>query len=402
MFFKKAILLLLCFVSPFFSEGAFAQINLVPNPSFENIYSCPYNYYIDTAVGWSTPKNGGGGAPDLYNECASGTIAGVPVNNNNLGFQNAHSGKGYAGIGVASSNQPIIREYIQCKLKNKLKAGNNYCITFYVSFFNQCLAYIKPMGAYLDSGNVYAPTSNGLAIANPQIYNTGQQLSDTLNWMQIEGSFVAAGIETYITLGNFFTDAGSDIGFIGTPTFWSSYYYIDDVSVIDISTPAFSGNDTIIIPGDSVFIGRPPEVGLNEDCIWFVNNQPIDTVAGMWVKPTITTTYVLQQSICGTVTYDSVKINISGVGVNELNNNGGLEIYPNPVNSSITIEFKNKNVSESDFEIINMLGQVQKINVELKGTTNTINIEDLPAGIYFIKAINKINGLVSISKFVKE
>ena len=40
---------------------SFAQINLVSNPSFELITSCPSGFYqIDSASGWSTPKNGGG------------------------------------------------------------------------------------------------------------------------------------------------------------------------------------------------------------------------------------------------------------------------------------------------------------------------------------------------------
>ena len=41
MLLKRNILLLLCCTSPFFTDGAFAQINLVPNPSFEDISACP-------------------------------------------------------------------------------------------------------------------------------------------------------------------------------------------------------------------------------------------------------------------------------------------------------------------------------------------------------------------------
>ena len=40
---------------------SFTQVNLVSNPSFEIIYSCPSGAnQLDTAVGWSTPINGGG------------------------------------------------------------------------------------------------------------------------------------------------------------------------------------------------------------------------------------------------------------------------------------------------------------------------------------------------------
>jgi len=386
---NKMIIAVLAYI--IYVNTAFSQINLVPNPSFENIKHCPTGgSQIDSAIAWSTPKNGGGGDPDLFNSCSTPNACGVPFNTFNLSYQWAHSGIGYAGIDVALNTSPNnSREYIQSKLLSKLIGGRNYCITFYASLTNHSTESIKPLGAYLDSGNVYAPTYNGLAIANPQIYNTTQQLSDTLNWMKVEGSFTASGIETYITLGNFFTDANSDT-VISDPTnsgVWFSYYYIDDVSVIDISTPAHAGNDTTIISGDSVFVGRPPEVGLNEDCIWFVNSLPIDTVAGMWVKPTTTTTYVLQQSICGTVTYDSVKVNVSGVGINELSNREGLKIYPNPFTFQTTISF-NEIQKNTTIKIMDVLGKEIK-TVLLSGAKSlTIEKGEMQSGIYFVQVID--------------
>lgn len=384
---KKIIILFIC-TNLFRLEGVFAQINLVANPSFEDLKHCPTGGgQIDSTIAWNTPKNGGGGNPEVFNACSSSNICGVPLNTFYQSYQWPHSGNGYAGIDVAiSSNPDNFREYIQSKMLNKLKGGA-YCVTFYVSLDNPSKAFIKPLGAYLDSGNVSAPAPHGIAAVTPQVYNTLQQLSDTLNWMKVEGSFVAAGIETYITIGNFFTDADSDIGFWGVPSGWSSYYYIDDVSVIDVSTLAHAGNDTTIIPGDSVFIGRTPEVGLNEDCIWFVNNQPIDTVAGMWVKPTITTTYVLQQSICGTVTYDSVKINISGVGVNELNNNEGLEIYPNPVKDELIVDSKYLIGKEASITIYDVLGN-KVIQLKNRNVSQSIDVRGLKEGVYFIDINN--------------
>ena len=39
----------------------FSQVNLVFNPSFEIIHSCPNGgSQLDSTVGWSTPINGGG------------------------------------------------------------------------------------------------------------------------------------------------------------------------------------------------------------------------------------------------------------------------------------------------------------------------------------------------------
>ncbi|MBU0489092.1 MAG: hypothetical protein KKD31_14195, partial [Bacteroidetes bacterium] len=288
-----------------------AQVNLVINPGFEEVNSCPDNAgQLNYAVGWSTPLIGGAGNPELYHTCCTQpSMCGIPLNCNNYSFQFSHSGEGYAGIDVLFSYYiDDWREYIQTKLTGKLIAGHTYCVRLYCSLSDQCRSYITSLGIYFDNGDVSPPSPHGLAPVSPQILNTLQPLSDTINWMEIEGSFVATGTEEYLTIGNFSPDSTSGIGFFGTPSSWVSYYYIDDVSVIDINQPAFAGNDTFIHPGDSAFIGRTPEVGLNDDCIWSVNGSPIDTIAGMWVKPDSTTTYFLEQTICGNVSYDTVTI----------------------------------------------------------------------------------------------
>ncbi len=389
---KKLIFMCL---SPFLSEGAFAQVNLVKNPSFENIYHCPNGPgEIDSAVNWRTPVNGGGGSPELYSSCYTGVDIGVPINNSHQSFQQPHFGNNYAGIDVISSYQiNNWREYIQGDLIDTLITGKTYCVTFYASLLNFMGAFIKPLGVYLDNGAISAPAPHGLAPYTPQVYNTGQQLSDTLNWMKIEGSFTANGTERYITIGNFFTDAASDIGFVGTPAHWYSYYYIDDVSVIDFSTQAYAGRDSTIALGDSVFVGRPPEVGLNEDCIWYVNNVPIDTVAGMWVKPTVPTTYVLQQTICGTTTYDSIKVNIEGVGINELIMDNYITISPNPFTSQTTISFSEPQ-KNTTIKIMDVVGKEIK-TVLFSGKSLILEKGEMQSGVYFVQITDEKKNVVN-------
>ena len=323
---------------------SFAQINIVTNPSFEILSTCPSSIdQIDSAIGWNTPLSGGG-SPDLYNVCCTAPpLCGVPSQTNFHTFQYPHSGNEYAGIDVAICYYvDNWREYIQSKLRKKLSAGHIYCVTFYASLSDQGLAFIRPLGAYLDNGSITAPAPYGLATVTPQIYNTSQLLNDTVNWMKVEGSFTAIGTEEYITIGNFFSDSASNIGMFGTPSDWFSYYYIDDVSVIDANLPAFAGNDTLIYPGDSIFIGRQPEVGLNEDCIWFINGLPKDTIAGMWVKPDSTTTYILEQTICGNVRWDTVTVSVSGVGIEDYFNEAAFKIYPNPATPAANRKPRNK------------------------------------------------------------
>jgi hypothetical protein len=72
----------------------------------------------------------------------------------------------------------------------------------------------------------------------PQVQSDSSiQLADSINWMKIEDTIATNGTEAYMIIGNFKTDAASDTSYIG----WFStsniaYYYIDDVSVIDVES----------------------------------------------------------------------------------------------------------------------------------------------------------------------
>ncbi|MDD3875082.1 MAG: T9SS type A sorting domain-containing protein [Bacteroidales bacterium] len=376
-----------------------AQVNLVANPSFEMIYSCPNDFgQIDSAIGWGTLINGGGGSPDLFHACCTNPfICGVPFNTGNSTFQYPHSGNGYVGIAVAISYYiDNWREYIQSKLKKGLTSGHTYCVKFYASLSDKSHAYIKPLGAYFDDSSVFTPIHMGLVAVTPQVYNNTQPLSDTINWMKIEGSFVATGTEEYITIGNFFPDSLSQI--VYWVTYWFSTYYIDDVSVIPTNLPAYAGNDTLIQPGDSVFIGRQPEIGLDEDCIWFVNGLPIDTVAGLWVWPDSTTTYVLEQTICGNVSFDTVTVSVYGTGLNEATHglNRGFGVYPNPTTHQLTIECS---VTNATLCITNLLGQ-EVWRQEAREKRLSVDVSGLGKGIYFVY-LQTEKGVI-VKKFMKE
>ena len=390
--------------------GGRGQVNLVYNGSFEILYGCPNDWsQIDSAVGWHNLITVGGGTPDLYNTCSpQSSEAGIPINHQGAGFQYPYSGNGYAGIYVILSfSVNNGREYIQSQLTRKLKPGSMYCVKFYSSMIDYYMCTIKKLGAYLDDGSVSTPSQFGVANASPQVYNSTIQLNDKVNWMKIEGSFIATGNENFITIGNFFTDAESDTSIIGSQTNWYSFYYIDDVSVIDADLPATAGNDILIHPGDSTFIGRPSEVGLDEDCIWFVNGIPIDTIAGLWVKPDTTTTYLLQQTICGNIKYDTITVTVSGVGVQEYNTgNNWVHLFPNPASTQINIE---SNSAISEIIITDISGKTilkQTVNNSERVTGNesdrvtpshpvtNVDISRLAPGLYFIKIISDKQSLV--------
>jgi hypothetical protein len=100
----------------------------------------------------------------------------------------------------------------------------------------------------------------------PQVSYEGEDfLDDKIEWVKIEGSFVANGGERYLTIGNFDDDAHTDTLFVpggGIPPsfseeYWaSSYYYIDGVSLIPDSI--YLGNDELSIENEELSIYPNP------------------------------------------------------------------------------------------------------------------------------------------------
>jgi hypothetical protein len=216
----------------FFSQTSLAQINLVLNPCLENTIKCPDAHgFVDPFVYlWKNPTQG---TPDYYNSCAPiGTWCSVPQNS--IGdFQYPRTGNGYCGIYAFIETTTNAREYIQGQLRDSLMVGKKYCVNFYVNLANYSCSSISNIGAYF-SNTPMSMLPLGVISYNPQIIATNQ-LADTVNWMLVEGDFVAIGGEKYITIGNFFDDSNTDTVTVAPTPFGFSkvaYYYIDDVSVI--------------------------------------------------------------------------------------------------------------------------------------------------------------------------
>lgn len=100
------------------------------------------------------------------------------------------------------------------------------------------------------------------------------------------------------------------------------------------------------------------------------------------------------------------QINISGtVGLNELENEIGLSIYPNPTNSSSTLEFNAKQNDKVKVSVIDMLGKVLEENNNLDASSGkviyTINkSEKLAQGVYLVNI--ELNGKRLSKKLIVE
>ena len=230
---KKTIIALLMICLVFNSKGQ----NLVLNPSFEDTIPCS-SYQGPPQLPCSSWYWATGGSVDYFNNyCGDLVFYSVPANA--FGFQYAKTGTAYCGIGMYQNPifPPIgLREYLGGQLSDTLKQGHTYCVSFYVVKSDSGKFYTSDIGMYLspDSSVDYSTALN--LSYTPQIVNTNGIIYDTLNWTQISSTYIAGGGEKYFIIGNFNNDVNTTLDSnnqTNNPNTAFSYYYIDDVSVVD-------------------------------------------------------------------------------------------------------------------------------------------------------------------------
>lgn len=219
-------ILLLLIVVVFESNNLYCQVNLVPNPSFEDYSSCPNNLGESfKANNWNSYL----GSADYFNVCASVTSAQIP--RNEFGFQYANSGNAYGGI-ITYYNSDFYREVLGTKLQNQLTIGQKYFFSFMTcrGSDNAFVGYnTNKLGVKLSKTDSYTVTANSYTMLANNFSNSYSNviINDTMNWQQIKGSFIADSAYKYLMIGNFFDDSNTTI--INQSSGIYAYYYIDDV-----------------------------------------------------------------------------------------------------------------------------------------------------------------------------
>jgi hypothetical protein len=323
-----------------------------------------------------------------------------------FGYQWPRNGNNYllSTIFFKPNTSQTGRGYPRNTLKQTLQSGKIYCVKYYYCITNQSSAGIDGLGAYFGNNTLDTITQcdKPIVYLTPQVQNpTNNILTDTLNWSLLTATFVANGTEKFMLLGNFKSDIATN-SIVINPTnlpLVATDFLFDDVSVIDIDLPAFAGPDLWGIPFNTVYLGRLQDVGIDEACMWYKlpnNTTAIDTAAGITVTLGVTIdTYVVRQEICGNVKWDTVVVYPSATGNVEWQMlNDKLNIYPNPANEIINIEFvtlSGVKANNTKYSIINSLGQIIK-EEDLQPTQQAngsvsaiITTKELPHGVYSIQ-----------------
>ena len=104
---------------------------------------------------------------------------------------------------------------------------------------------------------------------------------------------------------------------------------------------------------------------------------------------------IISSGSCTDTTAIAVLTVVNNVGINEFLQDNLFTVYPNPTNSTLTINTK---AIYSSIQIVNTLGQV----VFTKEKSTSLNLTSLPSGIYFIQLLDNKVRVIGKEKFVKE
>ncbi|MFS4456082.1 OmpA family protein [Maribacter sp. 2304DJ31-5] len=217
---------------------SFAQ-NLIKNPSFEEYMDCPStlgNLNTDL-IHWKTPTLG---STDYFNGCS--TAMGTPKNFN--GEQPADFGVGYVGLYFYAPDN--YREYLQANLTAALKKGETYKLSFYVSLAERSDFAIKEFGVLFSEYPIAVRTRKTLSrmhlsqvsgdVSNYFEIKYSDFYSDEKDWILVEREFVAKGTENHMIIGNFKDNKRTRKFRTKKHTTRGSYYYLDMVSVMPLSS----------------------------------------------------------------------------------------------------------------------------------------------------------------------
>ena len=399
---KTSLLLIACV---FIFKNSISQ-NLVPNPSFENYYNCG-NLYVNNAVDWEMLNNYA--TSGVLLACQADSYGRTPRQYLDVCFQSyqtVRTGTAYAEFGVYTQSAGSQESgHPACKLLDTLEAGKIYCVTYYVSMWNNARFSMDKLGAlltptpfpYYVSGTT-TPTFSMAGLYSPQIISTpGVAYEDTLGWEEVSGSFTTVGNEAYLTIGDFFLHSQHYIkNSYPTNCNGLAEYYVDDVSV-EVVEIAKAKNDTLIYASDSVIIGNnaseaalfswQPSAGLS--CTNCPNPK---------ASPSVTTTYTVTKTQCKAVTSDMITITVSPTGLTEEEQlTKSLLIYPNPSTDKINIQINSVDTEHFYIRLTDVLGK-EIIYDKLK---SELDISALENGIYFL-SFHKNDQLFITKKVVKQ
>jgi len=236
-------------------NALYGQQNLVLNPSFEDVneeelrcgfYMSPVEF--NNAIQyWNVPSFG---TSDIYHMSLNESCLTSPLNPFMASLL-PRTGDSMVGIIVSQSTDFLeeeinnYREYVQGQLSSPLIVGNTYKVKFYIYLSNYSSYAVNNIGIKFFSDSFFQDNQHLINLTPDANHMDVVMTRD--EWFLIEFEFIPQTVGlTYFVIGNFFSNENTLVEIVeGTVTnpipelITYSYYFIDDVSIEDISLPIF-------------------------------------------------------------------------------------------------------------------------------------------------------------------
>ena len=225
------------------SRHSHAQ-NLIPKPGFEQYVANPNvtGSGVNESIAWEKLDN----TTDFFHRAYGSALHGIPLNFR--GYQETASGSGYAGIRTYPA---LTGEFLVARLSAPLEKGQMYQAGFQANLSNLATYATDDIGMafFYDIPEEQSVRDSIFHIKNPE----GRFLTDTVDWTEVSGYYLARGGEQYALLGNFAAprDVNVIVNVENNDMPWA-YYYIDDVVVEPCDTQRIEQGtvlDTVICEG---------------------------------------------------------------------------------------------------------------------------------------------------------
>lgn len=223
--------------------------NFVPNPSFEDNKNIPCHLVYKPSTfnqalsEWFVPSQG---TPDIWSMAIDPSCDNFALGNQTYTTFTKKEAPIFGGIIPHSGNTMIglatfrpkndYREYAAIKLKEPLKNGEKYHVSFWVARAATTIFAANNLGILFSKDFINVQHDEVISTPPPQIYS--QPIIKSTKWQQISGNFTATDSLQYLVIGNFFDNQQTQTNKIvknidanWAYTAYSAYYFIDDIEV---------------------------------------------------------------------------------------------------------------------------------------------------------------------------
>jgi photosystem II stability/assembly factor-like uncharacterized protein len=279
-----------------------------------------------------------------------------------------------------------------------------YCIEALAINGSNIFAGTNGQGIYLstNNGNSWTAVNNGfspnlkamsLAINDSNIfsgtYNDGIYLSTNngTSWSAMNTGLTNSSINSIAFSGtNIFVGSSDDGIFLSTNN-GVSWTEADS----GITGTNSLGIGALAVNGTDIFAGTGAGVFLSSD----TGSSWTDVSSGLPYGSVSPLAIIGSNIFAGTSDRGVWKASLNGLGINEINYNNNILLYPTPAINNIIIEIPQQEI----IEISNIQGRLIR-SLKVIGNKTSIDVSGFAKGMYFVK-VKTENG-ISVKKFVKE